>query len=376
MADRWPGSRSTATKYRVIWRERSGKKRRSFDKESEATTFLSTLDAVLITKATSPALLGRIGGKPTPTVVDFGRELIDDPDLRPNTRDMYSAALNRVEKEPLGGMQLGKVRPGDFRDFFRDLSANRNNVRSTLAKVFNAAVREGIIRTSPLVQANIKVKNGDKEKKLRILNPTEVERLASAAETDRDALAIRLGAYVGLRAGEVGGLAVEGIERRGDRCYLNIRRNAQRTTAGYIFGPPKTKTSKRRLSIDCSIADDLHRYMEANPPQADGTIFWTRQGHPLTDQVLTHATAIAAKRAGLRRVTFHDLRHTCASLLIEARMEPKSIQVYLGHSSIRMTYDVYGDLFPNADDPLADVMGALRAAATVKALPLAAGEAE
>lgn len=356
-------------KYRVIWRERGGKKRRSFDKESEATAFASTIDAIRMTKATTPGLLGIIDGKPTPTVVDFGRDLIDDPDLRQNTRDMYTAALNQVGKKPIGAMQLGKVQPADVRDFFRDLKTSRANIRSTLAKVFNAAVREGIIRTSPLVQANIKLKNGNKEKKLRILTPTEVERLASAAETDRDALAIRLGAYVGLRAGEVGGLAVEDLEQRGDRCYLNIRRNAQRTTAGYFIGPPKTKTSKRRLSIDCSIAGDIRRYIEANPPQADGTIFWTRQGHPLTDQVLTHATAVAAKRAGLRRVTFHDLRHTCASLLINARMEPKAIQTYLGHSSIRMTYDVYGDLFPNADDPLADVMGALRAAAAVKALP-------
>jgi hypothetical protein len=59
--------------------------------------------------------------------------------------------------------------------------------------------------------------------------------------------------------------------------------------------------------------------------------------------------------------TFHKLRNTCASFLIAAKLEP--IKTYLGHASITMMYDLYGDLFPKADDPIAEAMGALRAAA-------------
>ncbi len=63
---------------------------------------------------------------------------------------------------------------------------------------------------------------------------------------------------------------------------------------------------------------------------------------------------------GLR---FHDLRHTCAALLIAQGAHPKAIQVHLGHSSIQVTMDRYGHLFPDALEQLADRLDAARAAA-------------
>ncbi len=60
---------------------------------------------------------------------------------------------------------------------------------------------------------------------------------------------------------------------------------------------------------------------------------------------------------------FHDLRHTCASLLIAAGAHPKAIQVRLGHSSISITMDRYGHLLPSVDDALAGALDATHAAA-------------
>jgi integrase len=62
--------------------------------------------------------------------------------------------------------------------------------------------------------------------------------------------------------------------------------------------------------------------------------------------------------AGLQ-IRFHDLRHTYASLLIANKEEPKRIQTLLGHSSIKITFDVYGHLLPNAADGVADRLGDL-----------------
>lgn len=62
---------------------------------------------------------------------------------------------------------------------------------------------------------------------------------------------------------------------------------------------------------------------------------------------------------------FHDLRHTCVSLLIAAGANPKEIQQRMGHSSIQITMDLYGHLFPDAGDRLADVLDATHAAALV-----------
>lgn len=134
------------------------------------------------------------------------------------------------------------------------------------------------------------------------------------------------------------------------------------------MGDPKTATSERSLRVPCSLVEDLERLAGEQGVLPDGTILRTAQGNPMTDQPLTKAVTTACKKAGLRRVTFHDLRHTCASLLIAAKMEPKAIQTYLGHATLAMTYDVYRQLFEGADQPLADTMQALRAGAERKAL--------
>ncbi len=314
------------------------------------------------------------------TVAGYGRDVVFTGELRPNTRQMYEAAMRRIERSDLAEMPIARVSAADVRSFFADLKANRDNVRAVLAKVFNAARDEGIRKDSPLAQAKIRPskKNG-KHERLRALTPDQVEALARACKTERDALAVRLGAYCGLRAGEVGGLTVNDVDV--EDCRIHVRRNASRAQGGGVtVGDPKTETSERSLKVPCSLIEDLVRYVEAHPPLGDGTIFYTAARQPMTEQPLTHMVVKAAKQAGLYRKdggrqwpTFHKLRNTCASLLIAAKMEPKAIQTYLGHSSIRMTYDLYGDLFPKADEPLAEAMGALRAAAERKALPAGDG---
>ena len=347
-------------RWRVIWWDHGKRHRKSFPTEAAAREYADVASPKAGLWRPDPILRELLGSRETPTVAAYGWDLIDDPELKPNTRDMYAAALRRIEREPLGQMKLGKVTAGDVREFFRGVTTNRNNIRSTLAKVFNAALREGVIRVSPLAQANIRptrrVAGG-----LRVLTAAEVERLAGAARSSRDRLAIRLGAYVGLRAGEVGGLRLEDVDVEG--CRIHVRRNAQRTSEGAAVGTPKTAASVRHLKVPCSLVADIVSYTGDSPPLADGTIFYTAVRNPITDGMLTYAVVQAAAAAGLPRLTFHDLRHTCASLLIAQRFEPKAIQRYLGHSSIRMTFDVYGHLFPNADDPLADGMEELRKAA-------------
>ena len=154
-----------------------------------------------------------------------------------------------------------------------------------------------------------------------------------------------------MRAGEVGGLRVEDVDS--ERHTIEVRSNAQRTSKGYEVGTPKSKSSTRRLQVPVAVIEAIASFLERHPANPDGLILTSAMGNPVTDQLLTHATVKAAKAAGLQRVTFHDLRHTCASLLIAGHNEPKSVQRYLGHSSIRMTFNLYGHLYPNADGPLA-----------------------
>jgi integrase len=381
------GYERAGNRFRVMVPQRGDVKRhyQSFETEAEAQEFVrqrrssGTVGALLqasgaeVTRATRVAMERAFtqGGQ-TPTVAEIGAELAEDRDIRPNTRRVYRNSLKKVLRdEEFAGTEVGEVTSAQVRRFFKGVDANRENVQRFLAKVFNQAIRDGAIQVSPLRQAAIKMpkKNGRlRPGDPRVLNADEVELLARAAGNDRDALAIRLGAYVGLRAGEVGGLRAKDVDV--ERCLIHVRRNAQRgENGGVVMGDPKTVSSERSLKVACSLVEDLERLGNEQGLLQDGTILRTAQGNPMTDAPLTKAVTTACKKAGLRRVTFHDLRHTCASLLIAARMEPKAIQTYLGHATLAMTYDVYGSLFEGADQPLADTMQALRAGAERKALP-------
>jgi integrase len=110
------------------------------------------------------------------------------------------------------------------------------------------------------------------------------------------------------------------------------------------------------------IAEHLARDVSDDP---DALVFTTQEGKPLRNsnfrrRVWQPAVADAGLPDGLR---IHDLRHTCASLLIAQGAHPKAVQVHLGHSSIAVTMDRYGHLFPSDMETLAAALDGVRARA-------------
>jgi len=96
------------------------------------------------------------------------------------------------------------------------------------------------------------------------------------------------------------------------------------------------------------------------PPGAHDLVFPNGAGNPENHaNLLNRGFYPAVRRARLRKIRFHDLRHTYASLLIANGEHPKRIQALMGHSSINVTMDVYGHLMPGGGDAVADRLGAL-----------------
>ena len=108
----------------------------------------------------------------------------------------------------------------------------------------------------------------------------------------------------------------------------------------------------------------------------DVFLFTATQGGPLRhNNFYQRRFCPALRRAGLPATArFHDLRHTCGALLIAQGAHPKATQARLGHSSIQVTMDRYGHLFPDALDHLADWLDAARA--TARTDPARTGEGE
>ena len=126
-------------------------------------------------------------------------------------------------------------------------------------------------------------------------------------------------------------------------------------------GPTKTNI-RRTVAIPRFLCDDLGAYLAARSQAAgraltsDDYLFTAPEGGPLRRDLL-HKRYFrpAVLKAGLPEgLRVHDLRHTCASILIGLGAHPKVIQERLGHSSITLTMDVYGHLFPSLNDALTE----------------------
>lgn len=264
-----------------------------------------------------------------------------------------------IAETPFGRMALGQVKTTDVRSVLANVvgDAARANVYRLLAWAFNRAVREGVLARSPAA-ALTERPSGRRAREIEPLPITIVEQLAEATDPRYNS-GVSLAAYAGLRAGEVGGLRWQDVDVREKR--ITIVQAVSREGGKRVLGPVKTRASRRTLYVGTRLIQELYGHAELYRPAPDGRIFQTPRGNLVDATTLNAAVHAGAKRAGLPSINFHLLRHTCAALLIRSGAQGKQIQAYMGHSSIQMTLDVYGHLFPSDEGDLASRMEALRA---------------
>jgi integrase len=183
------------------------------------------------------------------------------------------------------------------------------------------------------------------------LTAEEVERLADAVPACYRPL-IHVLAYGGLRWGEATAL-------RRHRCDLDsgrliVAESLADVNGRAVFGMTKTYRV-RKTRIPDFLVEELRACLEIVDVAPDTLLFTAPRGGPL--RIANFRQRVwwpALEAAGLpRTVRIHDLRHTCASLLIRQGVHPKAIQHHLGHSSINITMDRYGHLLPDQFDDLA-----------------------
>jgi integrase len=154
--------------------------------------------------------------------------------------------------------------------------------------------------------------------------------------------------------------------RRGDllRGRLEVAESLAEVGAALHFGPTKTHQC-RAVTLPRFLRTMLGQHLEDVPTDPDALVFTAPGGGPLRLTNFRRRVWVPALRAAHlpERFRIHDLRHTCASLLIAWGEHPKKIQEHLGHSSIQVTMDRYGHLFPDENERLADALEATYQAA-------------
>jgi integrase len=158
----------------------------------------------------------------------------------------------------------------------------------------------------------------------------------------------------GCRRGEL--LALKWSDLDDKEGYLRIERSLVYDKEGYRFTAPKTSSSIREIKIGGSLIKELMEWklyqnkmkMALRKTYNDeGIIFATQTGKPIYPRAMTFEFNKAIKEAGVTEIRFHDLRHTHATMCLEAGMSLKEVQDRLGHSSIKTTGDVYAHVTKN-----------------------------
>ena len=166
-----------------------------------------------------------------------------------------------------------------------------------------------------------------------------------------------LAVHCGLREGELLSLKWDDVNL--ETGTLRVRRTLSETRTGYTFESPKNgKGRSIRLSQAASgaLRDHLGRQLEeidgvGDNYQDQGLIFPSRKGTPMNARNLTgRSFKPILKRAGLPDIRFHDLRHTCATLMLCEGVHVKLVQELLGHATISITLDTYSHLLPGMGD--------------------------
>jgi integrase len=169
----------------------------------------------------------------------------------------------------------------------------------------------------------------------------------------------------GLRRGELLGLRWDDADL--ERGTLRVGRALVREGGRHTLGETKIRRSRRRVNLTPRTVAVLkaHRKRQleqrvelAGMYEDHGLIFASDIGTPLNpENLVKRSFKPLLKRAGLPEIRFHDLRHTCATLLMGRGIHPKLVQELLGHATIAMTLDTYSHYLPSMGDQASGAMG-------------------
>jgi integrase len=328
---------------------------RTFDRKVDAERWLATTEADLLRGEWVDPRSGRV------LFEDCARRwLASKVDLAPSSLDKVQRHVRRHILPVFGQKPVGRIQPADVRAWVAELSASGlapDTVKAiylTFGQIMSTAEIDRLVVRSPCV--GIKLPKTTAREEQHFLTAEQVGLLAEAI-TPRFRALVYTAAYAGLRAGEIGALRVERLNLLAGT--LDVAASVWEGKGEMVVGPPKSG-KRRTLTIPRFLAEMLGEHL-GTFPTANGYVFTSTEGEMLRHRnFYDRHFKPAVKAAGLpERLRFHDLRHTCAALLVADGRHMEEVKDYLGHSTIRVTSDRYGHLFPRARQELADGLDAI-----------------
>lgn len=287
--------------------------------------------------------------------------LIDDwlettrPRVTQRTAGGYQGLLYRYIKPELGTKRVGQLETKDIQRLYASMQAQKGlsarvvrHTHATFRQVLEQAVEWKLIARNPADSLKRKLPKID-EAERRVLDQNEASKFLKACAGMPNGLLFEFALLSGMRPEEY--LALQWRDVNFDKNTAQVKRALVRHKKTWRFQEPKTKGSKRVVTIPASLCKKLaaHRRWQSelrlkvgNEWQANDLVFCSEFGTPLSIPNLTYRYfRPLLVVAGLPQIRLYDLRHTHATLLLAADEHLKVVSERLGHSTIRLTADTY-----------------------------------
>jgi integrase len=278
------------------------------------------------------------------------------PRVRPLTYSGYAVNVRRHLIPALGEIKLDRLSPEQVQNFLnRKLSDGLSSktvtyIRQVLRTSLDQAMRWNLVsrNVATLVPAPRK-----ERKSIHPLEPHEIGKFLNAVEGRRLEALYLVTLALGLREGEVLGLKWEDVDLRAGT--LRVQRQLQRFGGRLQLVEPKTDRARRVLDLPRSVARALTEHQRRQVVERltagvqweeNGLIFPTAVGTPLEARSLLRDFRQATRKGGLPPIRFHDLRHSCATMLLVQGVPARVVMEILGHSEIGLTMNTYSHVIP------------------------------
>ena len=287
--------------------------------------------------------------------------------VRPSTFERYKSLADLHLCPALGRLRLKALTPAHVQGLYRSklnsgLSpATVQKIHVVLHKALSQAVKWSLI---PRNATGVVSAPRPAPKEMRPLSTEEVKRLLESVRGDQLEALWVLAVHTGMRQGEL--LALKWSDIDLEAAKVSVRKTLTRERGHYRLGEPKTKRSRRTIKLTESAMEALQTHLSRQIEQIErlgdlyrdqGLVFTTDSGAPLNPSNIRNRNLRRLKQnANLPDIRFHDLRHTCATLLLSKNVHPKIVQEMLGHANVAITLDTYSHVLPSMGDQAAAAM--------------------
>jgi integrase len=278
------------------------------------------------------------------------------------TYDMYEQHVRLHLKPHLGGVRLRDLKPLHGEVLLAALVeagasvAMQAKVIGTLRTALRAAAEGGVIRAVPAIKKP-KGSSSRRPDEIEVWSQADVRAFLEAVKGNRMEVMYTLALDSGMRQGELFGLPWDAIDW--EAGAVSIRQALLERKGRLQLKEPKTKESRRRIRLTQETLAALNRHRQRMIKDGlynkDGLVFVDVQGGPLRKSNVHRRSFVPAlKRANVKAIRFHDLRHTAATTWLANGINIKAVSS-LGHARIQITLDTYSHFLPQMDEEVVSV---------------------